>query len=191
VRGKHFPAAGTWATVSSPPPALNASTSSFLGYASATDANLVRSAGKTNYLVNIGAINSDAFSGPFRWTGGSVTGQSILAITDGTSNTIGFVESAGGLTYPGTVAEGWSLESYGHGFSSTTFGLCPNPTSPNCINTSAGRGLGAGLAGSMHANNRINTLFMDGSVRAFNPDVGQAVYLAMGGAMDGVIVNFE
>jgi prepilin-type N-terminal cleavage/methylation domain-containing protein/prepilin-type processing-associated H-X9-DG protein len=192
VSGKHIPSAGAWGPPNfSAAPAINTNTYNFRVAANATEAALIPVTGKTNYLVMIGAIHLDQFLGPFVYTRGSITGNSIVSISDGTSNTIGFVETAGGYIFDNSQFAGWNMEPYGHGYTSTSFGLCPSTTNGNCNRTPAGKGLGAGLAGSLHANNRINTLFMDGSVRAFSSDVGQTVYLAMGGAMDGVVINFE
>jgi prepilin-type processing-associated H-X9-DG protein len=191
VRGRHFPSAGTWGAAFSAPPAINANTYNFQAASSTVDATLIPVTGKTNYQVMIGSITNDQFLGPFTYNQGSITGSKIVAISDGTSNTIGFVETAGGYLFDGTPNQGWNLEAYGHSYTSTSFGLCPVATNTNCNNTPQGKGLGAGIPGSLHAGNRINTLFMDGSVRAFSSSVGQSVYLAMGGAADGVVVNFE
>ncbi|MGL4551377.1 MAG: DUF1559 domain-containing protein [Gemmataceae bacterium] len=195
VRGKHFPSAGIWGgTNSAVPPAQRFNTLIFQGAASAVNANLVATSGKTNYLVNIGiarmdSLGQDSYMGPFRWMQGASAGLPIVGITDGTSNTIGFVETAGGLSFVGTANEGWTLDHYAHGYTATNLGMCPGGT--NCDTTPAGRNLGLGIAGSMHPGTRINTLFMDGSVRSFSSSVTQTVYVAMGGAQDGVVINFE
>jgi len=170
VPGKHFPSAGIWAPPNAVAGAVNANTFTYI--TAAGNGTTVSQTGKTNYLVNIGYVDTtlDQYNGPFQYNSGTGTGLRITAISDGTSNTIGFAESAGGLTFIGTTNEGWTVEPYGHAYTSSRFGTCPNTTNGNCKFTPAsGRGLGAGVPGSLHASNRINTLFMDGSVRAFDP----------------------
>jgi len=195
IQGKHFPSAGTWGANSSAPPALNTNTFTFTSNGGFT--TTVSQTGKSNYLVNIGYAAADAsgldgYMGPFRYNSGTGTGLPIVTISDGTSNTIGFAETAGGLTFIGTANEGWTVESYGHNYHASNFGTCPNTTNGNCKFTPvAGRGLGAGVPGSMHGNNRINTLFMDGSVRAFDGSIDFLTYVYICGAQDGQVVTFN
>jgi len=206
VQGKHFPSTGTWGANSSAPSAVNSNTFTFT--TGSGFAQTIQNTGKSNYLVNIGYVAPDSsglddYQGPFRFGGGSGVGLKISNIIDGTSNTIGFAETAGGLTFIGdTTNEGWTLESYGHGYTASNFGTCPGAgqggngaANGNCKGKSPtganGLSLGAGIPGSMHGNGRINTLFMDGSIRTFSGDVNFTVYVYMCGAMDGQIVNFD
>jgi prepilin-type N-terminal cleavage/methylation domain-containing protein len=188
VRGKHFPDGGIWANAAAAP-AINASTSTFTtgnGFGST-----ISQTAKTNYLVNIGYIQDDRYIGPFQYNSGSGRGIAITGITDGTSNTIGFAETAGGLTFAGSTNEGWTLFAYGHGYFASDFGTCPSSTNSNCNNTPAGRGLAAGMPGSLHGNNRFNNVFMDGSVRALNGSIDFSTYVYICGAADGIVVTFD
>jgi prepilin-type N-terminal cleavage/methylation domain-containing protein len=187
VRGKHFPDGGIWNNAAVAP-AINATTFTF--QTSAGFGPTISQTAKTNYLVNIGYIQADQYIGPFQYNV-SGRGLPIVGINDGTSNTLGFAEAAGGLTFPNSSAEGWTLFAYGHGYFASDFGTCPNSTNGNCNNSPAGRGLSAGLPGSLHANNRINCVFMDGSVRAINGSIDFSTYVFICGASDGVVVSFE
>ena len=187
VSGKHFPTGGIWANAAAAP-AINATTYTFTtgGGNGATISQTAR----TNYLVNIGYVQSDTYMGAMRY---NANGQGIpfANILDGTSNTIGFCETAGGLSFAGTANEGWNYFAYGHGYFATDFGICPNSTNTNCNNTAAGKGLAAGLPGSLHAGNRINSLFLDGSIRAINSSIDFSTYVYISGAADGVSVTFD
>ncbi|MFM7541469.1 MAG: DUF1559 domain-containing protein, partial [Planctomycetota bacterium] len=145
---------------------------------------------KTNYLPNIGYMQSDTYIGAMQYNSNG-RGIPISSILDGTSNTIGFCETAGGLSFAGTANEGWNYFAYGHGYFASDFGICPNSTNTNCNNTAAGRGLSAGLPGSLHGNNRINSLFMDGSIRAINSSLNFSTYVYISGVSDGISVNFD
>lgn len=202
VRGKHFPAAGSvWGLAVHPPPTqpngLHYNADTYLFATGAGDGPIVQGTAKTNYLVNVGFVASDAdgldaYLGPFRYNNGSGRGLAFTGITDGTSNTVGFAESAGGLTAPGGSAnQAWTLEAYGHAYTASNFWLCPNPGNPNCVYTpSNGRGLGAGVPGSLH-NGRVNIAFMDGSVRAINGGLDFVTYAFICGAQDGQVVTFD
>jgi prepilin-type N-terminal cleavage/methylation domain-containing protein/prepilin-type processing-associated H-X9-DG protein len=195
VRGKHFPGNGAWVGASSAPPAVNANTFNFT--TGSGFGPTITATGKTNYLVNIGYVSSntalDGYQGPFRFNSGSGQGMQISTIDDGTSNTIAFAESAGGLVFIGDPAnEGWDTEAYGHAYTSSRFWTCPNGGNTNCVFTpTKAQGLGPGVPGSLHGGQRINTLFLDGSVRAFSGDVDFLVYVYMCGAQDGQAVNID
>jgi prepilin-type N-terminal cleavage/methylation domain-containing protein/prepilin-type processing-associated H-X9-DG protein len=184
----------------------------FYIYDNVSSAHVVNNMGTTNYLFNRGRICATTTStvpnmpGPFQYTraatspvttgiGSTVgtptsTGQSLVSITDGTSNTIMFQESNGGfLTAFGT--SGWLTNNWAHAPYYADFGMCPNSTNGNCTNTPQGKGFGWGIPSSAHGGNRINSTFCDGSVRAINPTTAFAIYAAMSGAADGVVINFE
>jgi len=187
VRGKHFPSGGIWDNAAAPP-TFNATTYTFTtggGFGST-----ISQTAKTNYLPNIGYMQNDLYIGAMRYNANG-QGLPLASILDGTSNTIGFCETAGGLSFAGSVNEGWNYFAYGHGYFASDFGTCPNSTNGNCINTAAGRGLGAGLPGSLHPGGRINSLFMDGSIRAINGGLNFSTYVYISGVADGVSVNFD
>jgi prepilin-type N-terminal cleavage/methylation domain-containing protein len=194
VRGKHFPAAGTWAGASSAPPTINNNTFNFL--TGAGFGTTINGTAKTNYMVNIGYVANDTsgldiYAGPFRYTGVNDKGISLAGIADGTSNTIGFMETMGGLIFAGTANEGWALEAYGHSYHASNFGICPNASNGNCINTPAGRSVALGSPSSFHGSNRINSAFLDGSIRSISSSTTFSVYVYMTGASDGTVVTFD
>jgi len=183
VAGKHYPSGGAW-------PA--AGTMAFTGYIfpGTSYPTTVSKTGKTNYLVNAGYVAPDSsgldnYMGPFRYNDRALKVQHI---TDGTSNTIGFLESAGG-----NIASlgGWTMNAYGHGYTISNFWTCPNQGNGNSDFSTTGRGLGWGIPGSMHTGGRINTLFMDGSVRSIDGGVDFLTYAYMCGAQDGQVVSFN
>ncbi len=191
LRGIDFPSAGVWASVGVAPPALSTTTDSLTGGTIA-----VTSTGKNNYALNIGfsphpASPETQYGGPFRYNGGSGRGIAIAGITDGMSNTLGWAETVGGLTFVGTSNEGWSINPIGHSYFASNFRSCPSPNA-NCLKTPAGRGLGSGRPGSFHTGGRYNAAFMDGSVRSLAGDLDfSTIYVPICGAADGDIVNFD
>jgi len=187
VRGKHFPSGGIWDNAAAPP-AFNATTYTFTT-AGGSGATISQTA-RTNYLPNIGYMQNDLYIGAMQYNS-SGRGIAFANILDGTSNTIGFCETAGGLSFAGTANEGWNYFAYGHGYFASDFGICPNSTNTNCNNTAAGKGLAAGLPGSLHPGGRINSLFMDGSIRAINGSMDFSTYVYISGVADGVSVNFD
>jgi len=156
-------------------------------------ASTVNATGKTHYLANAGYLAPDSYGldgyrGPFLYG----TGMKILAVTDGTSNTIGFAESPGGYFDWGNSDSGWALHPWAHAWFGSNFGICPSNTPGNCVNTSAGRGLSYATPGSLHPSDRVNIGFLDGSVRSINPrPLTIDVYAAMCGAQDGVNIIFD
>jgi prepilin-type processing-associated H-X9-DG protein len=131
----------------------------------------------------------------------------ISAVPDGTSNTMFFLEYAGGQVNfgkppnNGGIPAGWVTGHWGAGFNYLDFGLCPNgdsgdpahPHNTNCDNQDFNQTnvLSFGTFGSMHTNNQINVAYADGSVRILDPAVKFDVLAALGGYGDGVVVQFE
>jgi prepilin-type N-terminal cleavage/methylation domain-containing protein len=188
IRGRHFPAGGTWAGVSTAPPAVNLDTFYF-DIGSTPDA--VTRTGKTHYLFNVGYVASfEEYLGPFRY----LRGLSIVGVMDGTSNTVGVLETSGGYVDYGTGVpqNGWGHSPWAHAPSISNFGMCPDRANAvNCDFSAQGRGLGVGLPGSQHTTNRVNTMFMDGSVRSLNPAMDFLTYVFICGAQDGRVVTFD
>jgi prepilin-type N-terminal cleavage/methylation domain-containing protein len=168
-------------------------------YAGAANLGLIQAAGKTNYVVNIGDTRAPTLVGPFTYVGSgaptslnvdSVKGLPITSITDGTSNTAGFLESAGGYVNfgAGNPNNGTGHVPYGHAYWPAQFFVCPQ----NCAgypNTNDKYNINA--ASSRH-NNMIQTVFMDGSVRALNgTSITFLVYQAICGAQEGTQVSFD
>jgi prepilin-type N-terminal cleavage/methylation domain-containing protein/prepilin-type processing-associated H-X9-DG protein len=186
VEGVDFPSGGIWNNAS-PPPAVNYN--SFI-FSASSNGTTVTQTGKTNYLVNIGYVSApgsglDGYKGPFRY---NTSALSIVGVSDGTSNTVGFAESAGG--YLGSSWNGWVNNPYGHGYCPSNFWVCPNGGNGNCDNSAQGRGLGWGIPGSFH-NGRIQIVFMDGSVRAVSGSIDFLTWAYICGAQDGQTVSFN
>jgi prepilin-type N-terminal cleavage/methylation domain-containing protein/prepilin-type processing-associated H-X9-DG protein len=171
----------------------------FYIYSRATSADVINNTGQTNYLYNRGRIApsnlANLKSSMFKYSSAATpVGQAIAAISDGTSNTILFMESTGGYVDWGagsTNTNGWAGMNWGHAPFYADFGTCPDSTNSNCDFTAGRRGLSWGLPGSNHGGNRINTSFMDGSVRTLAPNTDFAVFSALCGSTDGVVVTFD
>jgi prepilin-type N-terminal cleavage/methylation domain-containing protein len=168
-------------------------------YAGAANAAIIQAAGKTNYVINIGDTRATSLVGPFTYNGSgasttlsvdTVKGSPITAITDGTSNTAGVLESAGGYVNfgAGNANNGIGHVPYGHAYWPAQFFVCPqncagDPNSTSKYNINA--------ASSRH-NNLIQTVFMDGSVRGLNGStITFLVYQAICGAQEGTQVTFD
>jgi prepilin-type N-terminal cleavage/methylation domain-containing protein/prepilin-type processing-associated H-X9-DG protein len=182
--GIDYPSGGAWGAASTSP-----SFSSNI-FAASSNGTTVTQTGKTNYLVNIGYVSAvgsglDGYKGPFRYDTYALT---VVGVSDGTSNTVGFAESAGG--YIGSSWNGWVNDPYGHGYCPSNFWVCPNGGNGNCDNSAQGRGLGWGIPGSFH-NGRIQIVFMDGSVRAVNGSIDFLTWVYICGAQDGQTVTFN
>ncbi len=150
--------------------------------------------GRTNYIAMAGYTPSatsnvgDAYRGIF----GYKSKTKIPSISDGTSNTIAFMETAGGyIDFGGTTGAGWVGAMYTMGAQFSNFGVCPNSTNGNCVTGSLGRGLAAGMPGSNHGGNRINVGFGDGSIRTFSPSVDFNTFVYLCGKSDGQVVTFD
>jgi prepilin-type N-terminal cleavage/methylation domain-containing protein/prepilin-type processing-associated H-X9-DG protein len=118
---------------------------------------------------------------------------SLGAIPDGTSNTLMFVESAGGmltgLSSPADTPK-WTNQAWGGAIWYSSSGICPNPAFANCKWNPSPPPFASPVfaAGSLHAGGVCNVALADGSVRglsATNIDSLSLAYLA--GIRDGEI----
>jgi prepilin-type N-terminal cleavage/methylation domain-containing protein/prepilin-type processing-associated H-X9-DG protein len=156
--------------------------------------------GRTNYLGSAGdprQRNSRSVSG------GRVDAHGIFyykakenpsTMPDGTSNTLAFVECAGGLfsvsaaTDPNFTTPIWTQNAWGWGTWWSAYGVCPNSANANCNNNSGGLGLSQYSAGSLHANNICNVVLADGSVKGINVSNMDTLSLAyLAGIRDGEV----
>ncbi len=193
VKGTDFPNTGTWAGLGVAAPGLSTTTYTFTtggGFGTT-----IQSTGKNHYALNIGygsdpASGLDGYRGPFRYNNGTGKGIPLTAISDGTSNTLGWAETAGGLTFLASANEGWTMNPVGHSFFASNFWACTS-TSTNCVVTpTSGKGLGSGIPGSLHGA-RYNAVFMDGSVRSMNGALDFTTYAVICGAADGQLISFN
>ncbi len=151
-----------------------------------------------------------AFQGPFKYSNAlgqglgnlpysqpPAVGIKLSAMTDGTSNTIVFMETAGGFKDFGTAkGKGWVGITWAHAPYYTHLGFCPSSTNLNCENTVvAGLGMPKGdfaMPSSLHAGKAINSVYGDGSVRAFSTaETSYSVFVAINGASDGTLVKYD
>ena len=174
-----------------------------LGYAVASNnPTLAAQIGFTNYLSNHGYVGlGGLYAGPFKYdrqtssatafsTQGTPrgVGTTLISITDGTSNTILFMESNGGRMF-GTAE--WVGMNWGYSPFFANFGSCPNKTNPNCDYSAAGKGFGGAIPSSGHASNRIISSMGDGSVRSFSSTLNFTTFVYICGAADGQVVNID
>jgi len=170
--------------------------------------NLHKLYGRTNYLAMAGArftktseTNRLATGDPTQAAMVAAKGaftynnkERIANIQDGTSNTFAFIESAGGFVdFSGTgtgADDGWGGNAYTMSITYTQFGMCPDRSNGNCDFSRSG-GLSWGLPGSNHANNLVQAVFCDGSVRGVRPDMPFSVFVLLGGMADGTSVSVD
>jgi len=161
----------------------------FTAYAVAGDPSVStqQAYGRSNYLAMGGYLVSGALGDQYKGMYQFNRKTKITEIADGTSNTVAFLESAGGYV----SGSGWWGNGLGMNMQGSQFGTCPDHTNGNCNFSSAGRGFAFALPSSMHAGNRINTLFGDGSVRTIAPDINFVTYVYICGMADGQVVTFD
>jgi prepilin-type N-terminal cleavage/methylation domain-containing protein/prepilin-type processing-associated H-X9-DG protein len=157
--------------------------------------------GRTNYLASAGSpspkVDRNSTSNPQARVDahglfGYKSKESLARVPDGTSNTLMFVENAGGLDaiagdqfFSGPH---WTQQAWAGALWYSAYGICPNSNFGTCNNNAGGRGLSVFAAGSLHTGGICNVAMADGSVRsitASNIDALSLTYLA--GARDGEI----
>jgi prepilin-type N-terminal cleavage/methylation domain-containing protein len=115
----------------------------------------------------------------------------LAGAKDGTSNTIFFMESAGGAVNISGTPVTFGNFSWPSAIVFANFGACPDSTNANCT-VNGVFGLRGGLPGSQHSNNLLVTAFGDGSVRMLKPNLDfSSVFVPLSGMSDGDVVTFE
>jgi len=147
--------------------------------------------GRTNYLAMGGYLSTDptladTYRGMMTWN----SKNPIVSVSDGTSNTIMFMESMGGYADLGSNGAGWVGNGYTMGATYSNFWVCPNQGNQNC-NYTQGKGLGPAIPGTLHAGGRIQTAFGDGSVRSVASSIDFTTCVYLTGMSDGQVVTFD
>jgi len=144
--------------------------------------------GRSNYL-GVGGYYAPS---QFPQYGGLFTYQSantLVRATDGTSNTLFFLEYIGGVINwggSGGLSDGWSGASWSCGFNYTGWGNPLNYQQASDPNQS-----GYAMFGSAHTGNIVNAAFADGSVRHISTAIDFNAYVYLSGFQDGVSVDFN
>jgi prepilin-type processing-associated H-X9-DG protein len=119
--------------------------------------------------------------------------EKVSRVPDGTSNTLMFVESAGGmltgLNAPADTPK-WTNHSWGGAIWWSSSGICPNSRFSNCTwnQSPPPHASPVFAAGSMHAGGICNVAFADGSVRGLNaPNIDSLSLAYLAGTRDGEI----
>jgi len=185
-------------------------------YTKSSSTVVLNDTARTNYLFNRGWMTRDyaatgdnlgsSYKGPFaqyaketvpgatgtaQYANPASKGPTFATVTDGLSNTVFAMESAGGWL-DWSNGPGWTSMHWGHGVFYSDFGFCPDRTNGNCENTlKQGKGLGWGLPGSFHSGGIMNATYGDGSVRPMAPTMSFGVFTYICGAQDGQNVAFD
>jgi len=186
VSGTHYPADPNYA-----PPAGRSTFNTYY-FTRPGETKAVDLLGRSNYLLSAGYLASfDDYVGLFTWR----KKVKVRSISDGLSNTIAIMETAGGYVDFSRVgapnASGWGSVPWAHAFVAANVGSCPDPDNPNCVPGAIGLGMGGSIPGSLHGSNRIVTAYADGSIRTIPPALDLLLYASLCGYRDGQIVSPE
>ena len=160
--------------------------------------------GRTNYLASAGnpfprVDRNSTANPPARVDSHGLfyykSRESLANVKDGTSNTLMFVECAGGThVISGDAFFGtshWTMNAWAWGVWWSGFGICPNTIvggpGQNC-NASGATGLSVFSAGSLHTGGVCNIAMADGSVRGLNvPNIDSLSLVYLAGVRDGIV----
>jgi len=113
----------------------------------------------------------------------------IDQISDGTSNTIAFLESAGGSASGNNSLATWINYSWVSAICYANFWVCPNPANGNCEVGTNNYHLNYATPGSLHSGGVVNCAYADGTVRGLQPSVSFINYVYLCGYMDAQEVD--
>jgi prepilin-type N-terminal cleavage/methylation domain-containing protein/prepilin-type processing-associated H-X9-DG protein len=156
--------------------------------------------GRTNYLPSAGdarpRIDRNNPTGPRVDAHGFFyykSKEGVGRTPDGTSNTIMFVESAGGmltgLSAPGDVPR-WTNQTWAGAIWWSSAGICPNAQFANCTWNQSPPPYASPVfaAGSRHTGGLCNVAMGDGSVRGLNaPNIDSLSLAYLAGTRDGEV----
>jgi prepilin-type N-terminal cleavage/methylation domain-containing protein len=151
--------------------------------------------GTTNYVGCAG----DFFTSPPLYRGVFTynSRMSLQKVPDGVSNTMMFMEYAGGWVDFGDPSQdatnppGWAGLFWAGAMQYTTWGTCPNASCPTCCDPLGPPTLGMFVNSANSFHNVIQVAMCDGSVRGFRGDVDYKLWLALGGYQDGESVVLD
>jgi prepilin-type processing-associated H-X9-DG protein len=160
---------------------------------------------RSNYAMMAGfplfTAATGTSAGQFEGIFGFNKQSSITSISDGTSNTMMFIEYsdanvdfgagnvltgdsaltfAGGFLYTYWGIRGGAAELEGGGTSTSRTASCPSSSTGKCFNW---------YAPSSRHGNVINVCMGDGSVRGMNISISNATYITLGGKADGLVLT--
>ncbi len=153
--------------------------------------------GKTNYLGvagwpgnSIPLVGGGSIPNRYRGLFAYDSRHSLARVPDGTSNTLLFLEYAGG--YKSDFGGGWNGAAWSWGFNYVAFGICPDAGNPNCGKPSGSElGLSRYCFGSMHSGNILQTAYADGSIRQLRTGINLNLLSALAGYSDGDVIVQE
>jgi prepilin-type processing-associated H-X9-DG protein len=123
--------------------------------------------------------------------------QRVGLVPDGTSNTLMFVESAGGmltgLSSPADTPK-WTNQAWAGAIWWSSAGICPNTRFSNCTWNRSPPPYASPVfaAGSLHSSGICNVAMADGSVRGINaPNIDSLSLAYLAGARDGEIQGLD
>jgi prepilin-type N-terminal cleavage/methylation domain-containing protein/prepilin-type processing-associated H-X9-DG protein len=123
--------------------------------------------------------------------------EKVGRVPDGTSNTLMFVESAGGmltgLSSPADTPK-WTNQAWGGAIWWSSAGICPNASFSNCTWNQSPPPYASPVfaAGSLHTGGICNVAMADGSVRGINaPNIDSLSLAYLAGARDGAIQSTD
>jgi prepilin-type N-terminal cleavage/methylation domain-containing protein/prepilin-type processing-associated H-X9-DG protein len=158
--------------------------------------------GRTNYLPSAGDARTRIDrNNP---SGGRVDAHGLFyykskervgAVPDGTSNTLMFVESAGGMLGGGALSAPadtprWTNQSWAGAIWWSSAGICPNAQFANCTFNPSPPPYTSPVfaAGSRHTGGICNVAMADGSVRGINaPNIDSLSLAYLAGSRDGEV----